>query len=173
MPTIVSKSDFNTELTIPNVQDVPNIYGTDNPNYNDKLQQYIDKFEKLLLVNALGVEQYDLLIADVATSGKWFDLKVILKPIIVQYVYVNFLKYEHSQYSTTGMQRPNAQNSTNVIQTERLVEYWNTFVNMYQGNTWGCEWSSEGSLYAFLADKPDDYSVDWFRFYQIQNVLGI
>jgi len=184
MPTIIDKSIFQLELAIPNSQSVPSIGIT--PTNQDKLTLAIEKYERLLLVNALGITQYNELKAALTeTSGKWYDLIngvsnfEGIKPIIARYVYVNFLKYDQSVYATTGMERANAQNATNVLHTERLIDFWNTFVYMYQGYNSCCVCPPNGvnrnmiSLYEYLVSRPDDYSISNFCIYQIQNVLGL
>lgn len=195
MPTIIDRSIFVGELFIPNTETVPDIQ-SGNPSNQDKLTLAIEKYERLLLVNALGITQYNELISDIgAVNGKWYDLingKTYdnkrfegLKQIIAYYVYVNFLKYEGAQFTTVGLERSQAKNSVSVIPTDRLVDFWNTFVGMYQytgdctcfylypfvlsGNYNG----SYVSLYQYLSDNSADYSTDYFRIYAIQNVLGI
>ena len=196
MPTIVNSSDFKDELFIPNASIVPDIQ-TGGPSNQDKLSMFIEKYERLLLVNALGIEQYDLLMTNSGQlTGKWRDLidgKTYdgkrydgIKNIIVYYVYVNFLKYEEVQFNTTGLERSNAANSTSVQPVYRKVDMWNMFVEMYQLYQCGCLTSfifwdffygeyktSFVSLYQFLKDNPEDYSADYFKFYRVQNILGI
>lgn len=195
MPTIIDKSYFTGKLFIPNVVDVPDIqagYSSEAPTNQDKLTLSIQKYERLLLVNALGITQYNELIADVeATSGKWYDMingKTYdnkrfegLKDIIAYFVYVNFLKYEAVQFNTTGLQRADAENATSVSPVNRMVDYWNEFVNMYQSHEeCGCWWwlnydtnYTFVSLYEFIKDFPDNYDCGYFNFYRIQNSLGI
>lgn len=185
---IIDKSYFTGKLFIPNVQTVPDI-NPGAPTNEDKLTATIAKYERLLLVNALGIVQYNDLVANPAAQ-KWVnfvdgvdysDTRRFegIKPIIAYYVYVVFLKYDAVHYSTTGLERSDASNSTSVSNTERLVDYWNTFVNMYQyyhgcGSIFYGEYSPTfASLYEFMYANPDDYDSSLFAVYQIQNVLGI
>lgn len=196
MPTIVNSSDFKDELFIPNASIVPDIQ-VSTPSNQDKLSRFIEKYERLLLVNALGMDQYNLLMTNIdQESGKWHDLiegKTYdgkrfdgLKNIIVYYVYVNFLKYEEAQFSTTGLDRSNAMNATSVDPVYRKVDLWNMFVEMYQLYECGCLSSfifldfffgeyktSFVSLYQFLQDNSNDYDCSYFKFYRVQNILGI
>ena len=204
MPTIISASYFKDKLFIPNSVVVPDIQSPSNgaPTNISKLDGFIEKYERLLLVNALGSTQYTELMSHLEdTTGKWYDLingktydnKVYngLKDIIGYYVYVCFLKYDHSQYNTTGIERSNAANSLSQTNTDRLIDFWNEFVVMYQsgyepcgcsGSVWrfpffwydmyGSE-SNLVSLYQFLSDNNSDYTIEWFRFYEIQNTLGV
>lgn len=192
MPTIVSISDFKGELFIPNAVAVPDIHAGTQPNNINKLTLAIEKYERLLLVGALGVVQYNELIAGIPdTSGKWYDMingkeygdKIFpgLKPIIAYNVYVNFLKYEPVQFDTTGLERPNAKNSTSIDSRGQMAEYWNTFVNMYQGLPHcGCffYWGDYTTgtfvtLEEYLRDFPEDYNTGFFQYYRIQNHMGI
>lgn len=201
MPTIITTDYFKVKLFIPNAVSVPDIqspYGDDAPGNSDKLSLFIEQYERLLLVNALGVTQYNELLAHLDdTEGIWYDLingkeydnKAFngLKDIIAYFVYVHFLKYESVQFSTTGLERSNAKNSTSVDPTSRLVEYWNEFVEMYQyeecfcwcfpfypfGTSTDTSASNFVSLYKFLKDHSEDYSTTYFKFYQLANVLGI
>jgi len=185
---IIDKSYFETgKLFIPNTQAVPDIKANTATN-EDKLTAAIAKYERLLLVNALGVVQYNDLITN-PTAQKWVNLVNGMdygdkrfdgiKQIIAYYVYVNFLKYDVVQYNTTGLERTDAANSTSINHNERLVDYWNTFVNMYQyHNSCGIIFYGEynstfTSLWEFLSSNSEDYSVNFFNLYQIQNVLGL
>jgi len=187
---IIDKSYFTGRLFIPNVQAVPDIHGGTQPNNQDKLTAAIVKYERLLLINALGAEQYDLLVDNYETAGnKWYDLvngKTYdnkrfdgLRDIIGYYVYVNFLKYESVQFNTTGLERAESANSIPVLAEQRVIDYWNEFVSMYQYHH-GCGCIFYGSyapnfvsLYQFLNENQADYSTGNFGFYQIQNILGI
>jgi hypothetical protein len=203
MPTIIDSSYFIDKLFIPNSVAVPDLQTPPNqsPTNVSKLDRSIIKYEKELLVNALGDEQYmELILHKDDVSGKWFELingtsydgKVYngLKEIIGYYVYVCFLKYEAVQFNTTGLERSNAANSTSVYPTDRLIDYWNDFVVMYQSGmelcgcgsrwmfplSWSDLYTSSSnfvSLYQFIRDNPDDYDVQYFRWYEIQNTLGV
>lgn len=203
MPTIITSSYFNGKLFVPNAIAVPDIqtsYGDDAPGNTNKLDLFIEKFERLLLVNALGNAQYQELILHMNdVTGKWHDLingkgyddKVFngIKDIIAYFVYVHFLKYESVQFNTTGLERANAANSLSVDPTSRLVDYWNEFVQMYQHQDCFC-WcfpffpfgfngdsttSNFVSLYQYLLDHEESevFDVSLFKFYMRANILGI
>jgi hypothetical protein len=192
MPTIATKSDFTGELFIPNTVSVPDIHGGTQPNNVDKLTLAIERYEKLLLVNALGVVQYEALMAALEEpSGIWYDMingktygdKVFpgLKPIIAYNVYVNFLKHETVQFTTVGLEQSRAKNSYDIDPRGQLAEFWNTFVNMYQGVPhcgcfffWGTTVTGTFvTLEQYIKDFPDDYNSGFFNYYRIQNHLGI
>ena len=202
MPTIVTTDYFKSgELFIPNSFIVPDIQDG-AVSAQDELQSFIDKYEKLLLVGVLGIEQYNLLIANQEqTSGKWFDLingkkyenKVWagLRPLIASFVYCKYLENDKSYYTTVGIERSKAKNSVSVNPTLKLTEVWNSFVEMYQG-AFDCDWrylqpifyfegwdlgnyrnSTYASLIDYLRAFPDDYSTDYFLGYEVKNRFGL
>lgn len=194
MPTIINTSIFTGDLFIPNAVAVPDIHGGTQPNNINKLTLAIEKYEKLLLVNALGIVQYNALIAGMGeTSGKWYDLingkdyddKSFpgLKPIIAYNVYVNFLKHDPVQFNTTGLERSDAKNSNSIDPRGQMAEYWNTFVSMYQGVPhcgclmyWFTGYDVNGTyvtLEQYLRDFPEDYVSTFFQYYRTQNHMGI
>lgn len=202
MPTIVTTDYFKSgELFIPNSFAVPDIQDG-AVSAQDELQAFIDKYEKLLLVGVLGIEQYNLLIANQEqTSGKWFDLingkeydnKVWagLRPLIASFVYCKYLENDKSYYTTVGIERSKAKNSVSVNPTLKLTEVWNSFVEIYQG-AFDCDWrylqpifyfegwdlgnyrnSTYASLIDYLRAFPDDYSTDYFVGYEVKNRFGL
>jgi len=203
MPTVLTPSYFTGKLFIPNSIGVPDIgepYGDAVPSNTDKLANAIEKYERILLVNALGNGQYQELLLHLSDpDGKWYNLingqaydnKVWngIKDVIAYYVYVNFLKYDNTQYNTTGIERVKGKNAVSVEPIYRLIDMWNEFVGLYQHTDCFCPcslfpWFYGGwfedygksnfvSLYAYLEDNKDIFNVDLFRFYRTQNVLGV
>jgi hypothetical protein len=199
MPTVIDKTYFENEpLFIPNA-----IQATDyqEPTAVNAVDVAIARYEKLLLVEALGIVQYDALIAALTeTSGKWYDMlngKIYngkvwagLKnenSLIAYYVYYHYLKNDRMQYTTVGLERSASKNATAINPTEKLTEVWNDFVRMYghEGNEgwfyypafyWSCtepRTESYVSLYKFLSDFPDDYDTTYFKQYAIKNRFGL
>lgn len=199
MPTITKNTDFKEEFFIPNAVVIPNNGGA--PNAIRQIDLFIEKYERLLLVNVLGTVQYKELIENEETEGKWFDLKngkeydgklwLGLKSVTVPFIFYHYLKNDKTQYSTTGIQRPDSENSTSVNPTLNLVESWNSFIEVYQGVNF-CDWynlqpifyfegwnfhnpnnSSFVSLKAFLTSQPEDYDTSFFKHYELINRLGL
>lgn len=202
MPTILTSEYFKSgELFIPNSVEVPSIQSGSN-NAISELNSFIEKYEKILLVDVLGIVQYNLLkTSQTQTSGIWFDLingkeydnKVWagLKPLIASFVFCKYLENDKSYYTTLGIERSRAENSTSVNPTEKLVEIWNSFIEMYQGS-FDCDWrylqpifyfegwdlgnygnSTYASLVEYLKAFPDSYSTDYFNRYEFKNRFGI
>lgn len=202
MPAILTSSYFNTgELFIPNSISVPDIQDG-NVTAVDNLQAFIDKYEKILLVDVLGIEQYNMLKDNQSqTSGIWFDLingkeydnKVWsgLKPLIASFVFCKYLENDKSYYTTVGIERSKAKNSVSVNPTEKIVEVWNSFVEMYQGS-FNCDYrflqpifyfegwdlgnfrnKTYASLIEYLKAFPEEYSSEWFYRYEIKNRFGL
>jgi len=201
MPTIVSPTDFQNEpLFIPNSIEVPDIQDN-SVNAVDNLQLFIDQYERLLLVNVLGITQYNVLKENQSQSsgiwkslidGKEYDGKLWLglKPLIKAYVFYNYLFNDKSYYTTVGIERSASKNSLSINPTENLVEVWNNFVEMYQGlycdfNFWQPIFYFEGwdygryenksfvTLSEYLKDLPGDYSTEYFKRYEVKNRLGL
>jgi len=202
MPAILTSDYFKSgELFIPNSVAVPSI-NPNTPTAVDNLQSFIDKYEKILLVDVLGIEQYNTLIDNQSqTSGIWFDLingkeyenKVWegLKPLIASFVFCKYLENDKSYYTGVGMERSKAENSISVNPTEKIVEVWNSFIEMYQGS-FNCDYrflqpifyfegwdlgnyrnKTYASLIDYLKAFPDDYSVEYFVGYQPKNRFGL
>lgn len=102
--------------------------------------------------------------------------------LIAYYVYYQFLLNDQVYYTTTGLQRANSENSNTVIPNSQLTRIWNQFVIMYQGwyNYCGCSgWVQNDtagnnlSMLGYMQSRPDDYGVDNFTLYELQNVWGI
>lgn len=163
-----------------------------------ELEQAIDSVEYQLLLNALGVEQYEELKSQFNSNGTWIDNPIqkwvdlvdgygtwkglrytvgsAKKSLIAHYVYYIFLLEGQVYYTTTGLQRIDASNSQTVDPTSKLVKEWNTFVIMYQGAyniCWCSQSENEQSLFYYLQSRPDDYSIQYFKPYSLQNVWGI
>lgn len=204
MPAILTTSYFNTgELFIPSTQNVPDIQ--DNvPSAQAELTLFIEKYEKILLVNALGVVQYNELMAHLSdTSGKWYDFIIGkeydnkvwtgIKPVIATFVFCKYLLNDKSYYTGVGMERSNAKNSASVNPTLKLTEVWNSFVELYGYDyrcdytfyypffyfeSWYWEWNNHKdktfvSLKQFLDDFPEDYSTEYFKYYEVENRFGL
>lgn len=216
---IIDTSYFqNKSVFIPNSTKVPSI-GSNNPDSVAMLQQEIDAYEERLLVGALGHEQYNelkeqfeevqgvwQLKADAVQ--KWFDLVEGIDnwnglrysfgtkkiSLIAYYVFFYYLKGDFSTYTTTGVQIPNSENSTGQSPNPKLSETWNTFIEMYWGNTpqngqptFGHNWNgtymqwggghnnqNQMSLYDFLSSRPEDYDVKFFsRLGGLVNTFGL
>jgi len=200
MPTISKNTDFKGEFFIPNAVVMPNIGGA--PTATQEIDLFIEKYEKMLLVESLGIVQYNELISDVETSGKWFDLKngkeyddkiwVGLKSITIPFIFYHYLKNDKSIYSTTGIQRPDSENSTSVNPTLKLVESWNCFIEAYQGIN-NCDWyflqpifyfegwdywnnpnnSSYVSFRQYISSFTDDYDTKFLKRYEPINRFGL
>lgn len=187
---IVDTSYFTLPpLYVPNAVVQP-LTGNNLPTNIQRLQSVIDTMEYQLLVNALGVEQYNDL-RDNPTQQKWIDLLngkgnwkglsytigTTKKSLIANYIYYNFLLEDEFYYTTTGIVKPNAENASNVSAVSKLVRVWNQFVFMYQGFNYGCgcyeATNTEMSLLEFLNSDKEAYNTDSFRIYELQNSWGI
>jgi hypothetical protein len=153
---IIDAQYFQTkELYIPNSVAQPTI-GSVSPSAATQLNEEIDSIEQSLLLDVLGYEQLQELLAQFESNGdwiatpiqKWVDLvdgiddwkglrysigtkKVSL---IAYYVFFYYLGMDFQTYSTTGMQMPRAENSMTNDVSVKQVSVWNKFIAMYVGN---------------------------------------
>jgi hypothetical protein len=153
---IIDAQYFQTkELYIPNSVAQPTI-GSVSPSATVQLNEEIDSIEQSLLLDVLGYEQLQELLAQFESNGdwiatplqKWVDLvdgkddwkglrysigtkKVSL---IAYYVFFYYLGMDFQTYSTTGMQMPRAENSVTNDVSVKQVSVWNKFIAMYVGD---------------------------------------
>lgn len=153
---IIDAQYFQTkELYIPNSVAQPTI-GSVSPSATAQLNEEIDSIEQSLLLDVLGYEQLQELLAQFESNGdwiatpiqKWVDLvdgkndwkglrysigskKVSL---IAYYVFFYYLGMDFQTYTTTGMQIPKAENSIRNDVSVKQVSVWNKFVAMYVGD---------------------------------------
>jgi hypothetical protein len=153
---IIDAQYFQTkELYIPNSVAQPTI-GSVSPSATAQLNEEIDSIEQSLLLDVLGYEQLQELLAQFESNGdwivdpiqKWVDLvdgkddwkglrysigskKVSL---IAYYVFFYYLGMDFQTYTTTGMQIPKAENSIRNDVSVKQVSVWNKFVAMYIGD---------------------------------------
>lgn len=185
-------------LYIPNVVTQPSI-GSNTPTHKDELMAAIESMEYQLLVNALGVSQYNELKAQFNPDGSWIDTPMqkwkdlvdgkdnwiglryttgnIKQSLIANYVYYQFMNNLDAYYSITGLQKANDANATAINPAYKLVPQWNNFVAQYQGIINYCYCiSAEGnsqSLYGFLSANRELYDITYFSIYNMQNAWGI
>lgn len=153
---IINAQYFQTkELYIPNSVAQPSI-GSVSPSATAQLNEEIDSIEQSLLLDILGYEQLQELMAQFDEDGewveapmqKWVDLvdgiddwnglrysignkKISL---IAYYVFFYYLGTDFQTYSTTGMQIPRAENSLYNDPTVKQTTVWNKFIEMYIGD---------------------------------------
>lgn len=192
-------------LFVPNTRLVPSL-GDNVPSNISELESAIENLEYQLLLSCLGIEQYTELKEQFETNGdlkpdaleKWkslvngkglengrywkglrYTVGTNKNSLIANYVFYNFLLNDEYPYSTTGLQRPNSENSTDVNGVSKLVREWNKFVFYYQGNNFeyclcnNIVKTTELSLYEFMLSFPDDYDMTFFKLYPLQNIWGI
>jgi hypothetical protein len=144
------------ELFIPNST---NGNAGNNSSIQNDLDSTIAKYERELLLNALGVTLYNALkgqtflngIINDAAEVKWKDLvngKTYTKDslefiwdglkgyegssLIAYYIYCKYLENDEVTYSTTGMSNESVTNADKVSYTPKYVKAWNEFLTMYQ-----------------------------------------
>jgi len=210
---IIDNSYFQSKQTfIPNVIAQPNMQ-SNTPSEVNQLQMEIDSREYELLVSFLGVTQTEELLSQFETNGdwkvdalqKWKDLVDGLDDwkglrytvgakkvsLIAYYVFYYYLSDIYSTLNTTGVQIAESQNATTVSPTQKQVNAWNNFVEMYNGfcngtdyrffNNWNgiaLQWNQNNNgnkttLYDFMQSKPTDYDSSFFTFQTVINTFGL
>lgn len=158
MPSIITYEYFNknNDLYLPlAVQQINSSNSISAPNSQKALTDLITIIERELLLNALGLTDYNLLqvallnlpIADQKwkdlVNGAEYDGKVwdglkaehSLIAYAVKYFYLN----QNTQFITSvGVAVPNSENATTVNPDYKLVNCWTKFIEKYQGNYNGC-----------------------------------
>jgi len=153
---IINAQYFQTkELYIPNSVAQPSI-GSVLPSATAQLNEEIESIEQSLLLDILGYEQLQELMAQFEENGdwvedpiqKWVDLvdgvddwkglryTIGTKKIslIAYYVFFYYLGIDFQTYSTTGMQIPRAENSLYNNPSVKQTTVWNKFIRMYIGD---------------------------------------
>ncbi|WP_421809059.1 hypothetical protein [Flagellimonas sp.] len=174
------------ELYIPNAND-----GNMGSSSTNNLDTVLKRYERQLLLDALGVELYNGLVLamddlpnaaqkwqdlvdglDYVLDGKmyrWEGLKGKNKDgLLAHYVYCMYLRQDEIDYSTTGMKRNAVENALRASFTEKYVAAWSNFINMYQGDN-----VVNRSLKQYLGDNEADFPIDGFKCYGKVNRFGI
>lgn len=155
---IIDETYFIQDITIPKTDNL-DVVGTDNT-----LSQFIDKYARLLLKNALGITLFNLFDESLTEGSlnenadqKWKDLvngitytdngttKVwkgliftegaFKGSVLAHYTYYHWYLYQMSQITNFGEKKGNAVNTSNVNESSKLTQIWNDFTQMYQGNS--------------------------------------
>lgn len=150
---IIDSSYFDKgSLFIPNNKDL-SAQPVGTPTVQSDIDFFIDKYERELLYNALGVTLYnELKTANESTlTGKWKDLVdgtdytidsklyrwdglkgYASQSLIAFYVYCQYLRNDQSTYTTTGIVKNTAANAENYDPTPKFIKAWNSFIIQYQ-----------------------------------------
>jgi len=203
---IINSTYFtNKSVFIPGVVAQPSI-GSAAPSNVSLLEQEIDHREYELLLSFVGQSQTDELYDQFETNGawkedalqkwknfvdgvvydgkKWNGLRYTIGTkkvsLIAYYVFFYYLGQDFRVYSNTGMQVPEAENSTRQDPNVAQVKAWNEFIRMVGENrngrnytfftNWngmGMRWggftnNNEITLYQFLQDNSDVYDNSFF-----------
>lgn len=148
------------ELYLPNAKNVNADAGTSTTQV-PKINVFIDVSVRELLINALGVDNYNTLkgIIDANTLNdpgnekwkalvegedytdqhgnklRWDGLQGFSKTnsVLAYYTYCKYLRDEDVIYTTTGTVKDVSKNAVSVSATPKYVNAWNKFMKLYQG----------------------------------------
>ena len=210
---IIDETYFTREFSIPNVNEV-------QTDAYDTLNYFVDEYVRQLLRDALGIESFnelDTYVIDGAFDStgapqyiidlvngkeyvkddityKWIGLiseeGVFKKSLLANYVYCKWFESSITYQSGVGEVSINVANANLVNPTQRLVNYWNKFIEMYQGLCnykptiyyksnvriidWQCQThNTQVSLIQYLLDNEQDFTNCPMRLYDLKNQLGI
>lgn len=158
MATIIDVTYFERgNLYIPNNKDIT-VEPSDSPSSRTELEVFISKYERQLLLNALGVTLFDQLQTaltdlDNVANVKWKDLVngrnyttvdgrvkrweglkgYDKQSLIAYFVFTEYLRNDNETYTTVGTTQSNAKNSERVNATPKYIKAYNQFIEAYQG----------------------------------------
>ena len=177
MASIIDNTYFDKgALYIPNNKDI-NVSPVGTPTNQTDLDFFIEKYERELLLNALGVTLYYELQAELPTPSiqKWIDLvdgktytdnrgnvkrwdglKGHSKQSVISfYVFCNFLRNDNETYATVGTVKNTAKNATIVDATPNYIKARDSFIDQYQGN--------QNSMYpTVITNRSGAIGYDWY-----------
>jgi len=174
--------------------DLPNLEG------NATFLDFVEREEKLLLINLLGISLYREFVdglLDVVIEQRWLDLRdgadyfnfsksyawVGMETMLTPYIYFKWLEYGVDHTTGVGVVVANTENSIVNSPVYKLDRAWREFIN-YVGNYL----QLENSLYGFLQNSGevyatvypiDEYSTfqaylsDRFKFPGTRNIFGL
>ncbi|MEM7485040.1 MAG: hypothetical protein AAF348_07510 [Bacteroidota bacterium] len=175
MPNIITPSYFdnNGELSIPNA-----ISGNAGEGINNKLSVIIAKYERRLLLEVLGVDQYNFLQLELdklpfnpqaVTSASVEYQRLVngfeqwegIRPMLGYYIYCKWMESDEIKVGTVGSGKGNKQSYTIADRSSEYSDRWNDFIKtLYE-------------LEEYLKASEDLGLADGFPFYETQNSLGI
>ena len=182
----------------------------------DLIQSFIDRYERELLIDTVGIDLYNDIKANEAdytiapdyvkdlVLGKEYTIDGVTyswnglqnsESLLVPYVYYRYIQEHQDLMTSFGVERPEGVNSDAVSAIPRATAAYRDFFKKYQGydtsatsNKYGAniihgryltgiDWmgtnSSVRTLYQFLQDNSDVYTVSDFRRYENLNNFGI
>lgn len=162
--TIIDSSYFKKGIHfIPNNRDI-NALPEGTPSSESDIDFFIEKYEPILMSDALSKELYSELVADLDkrpfnaestedAAQKWIDLvngntyqlngktfvwsglrNDLKDSLIASFVFSKYLENDELLYTTTGVVRVDDKGADNYNPTPKYIKCWNQFINKYQGN---------------------------------------
>lgn len=210
---LIDDTYFVRELAIPTIEDMNSVASTELELFIDERCRFILREEILNpeLFSDLD-SNIDNGVLDVDAPQKWKDLvngvtytedgidytwRGLLfaegsfkGSLLAYYTYCFWYEAQVSYVSGVGDVQAKAKNANNVNPNQRLVNTWNTFVSMYQGNCeypYGRFYYHDGvpvsdwfgsadrnvSLLQFLKHRESDYPDARMKRYEFKNQLGL
>lgn len=206
---IVSLKQFEKGIyRIPGALKAPN--GDDR---SDTILEYIEKFEKDILIDGLGILLYKEVVDSFELTNGVYTLKATatqaikdlvngvtytneglevqwegLEPLLVPYVYAEYLANTQDILTNLGVKMPDAINTENVSAQPRYAkayrEFYKRYLNedaeprvLHRSAGIGIDWygsrNTNISLYEFLITKDSDYPNAVFTYKENTNSFGV
>ena len=182
MGLIIDATYFeNGNIYIPNNKDLM-VEPTGSPTVIMELDFFIDKYERELLINALGITLYDefvIALADIdnVANLKWKELLNgknytnadgnvkrwdglvghNKQSLIAFYIFTEYLRNDNETYATVGTVKNTAKNGERVDATPKFIKANNQFLKAYQG---GSDFTSPVVLVNGFGSVGYDYFIN-------------
>lgn len=200
---LISVSDFQREYSVPNTTETYSDSG-------NSLNLFIEDKVRLFLQYVLGADLYTDLDSNIENGvlkpdadQRWKDFingkdnyrgliyenGLFKASCLIPLVYSDWLESNITTVSGVGEVNIKAVNAVSVVSTKRLIDSWNTFVNMYQGSFGNrpfkgivkgvpfCDYyGSKGSFVSvrqFLQDNKETYPDAPIPLFEHKNSLGL
>lgn len=200
---LISVSDFQREYIVPNTTETYSDSG-------NSLNLFIEDKVRLFLQYVLGTDLFTDLDSNIENGvlkpdaeQKWkdfvngkdkykgliFETGLFKNSCLIPLVYSDWLDSNITTVSGVGEVNIKAVNTVSVVSTKRLVDSWNTFVNMYQGNFGNrpfkgivkgvpfCDYYGSRESYIsvrqFLLDNKETYPDAPIPLFEHKNSLGL
>lgn len=154
---------------------------TDNNNQQQsQLEDFIEAYEKEVLIDAMGFELYTEFMANLTDGDKYQDIldgKTYTKNIcgkdvevrwnglansskeslIAYYTYYYWMEDKAQDNSQTGVVGNTNENSKAITPNFKMVRAWNKYVKLYQGEINSTQRSLAQFIYDMNEETPDTY----------------
>jgi len=146
---ITKTKDFVGEAYVPNAAKSGQLAGMANSTDNNKLQHYINSYEKEYFLKALGVDMYTELLTYLEEDGTWKETAPEEWKLLVDgndtnyrgmripcrdYIFGFYAEYDSRKFSTSGKTDSESRTSTDIGYVRLIVDAANRVFDYTVGN---------------------------------------